>query len=595
MMAKKFQFEDGRAYTKELRDKRVKAIFFNKQRKLDKLYDKAGELYNSWTVALENKEKPLAFVRLWTFVNYAMQLKEVPEYNTVKWQKRKSRMTGKITRSIDYLEKIQLGLEETYNKEKANYEQYLKRKEEEEKENAKIEQLRKMEEETRLAEKSKPKPATIDLNIFNSETSSKPSAPPPSSVTDKSPANDWGILRVPELEEADRNFNQHMKDTKYVVHDPNAPTKVYLPVENKPELSSVEVKEKPVEKPKPKVFAVNSNLPSAQLNISPQQPIQNNLVFNPPNNYQPSPMQPLIPVQPYNYPVRQSGMPQNPMGPLGMYTQPIPQPQYTNLPLNSFPPPNHVTSPHQLTTQLVEKSLDRSPKTSELEPESKEDTVVVKGKVADSGFLRIVGSREAQFDYPGGSNACLCCSLTFIATALRLPKLTDIRTSLSELQTLLKAIMQEGVNTHVRIARKKGLNQDANRALDEVDYAFENDFQKVEGVFGAVGKSQDESDGAGFSKVVPWFGAKYGPQTGFHLICDGGAYAWFTNAEGQVIYFDSHRRDPKSGLLSPDGGACLVWFRNHYALSNHLHTLFGGNPSKPYEICISAKLQVHTV
>jgi len=64
---------------------------------------------------------------------------------------------------------------------------------------------------------------------------------------------------------------------------------------------------------------------------------------------------------------------------------------------------------------------------------------------------------------------------------------------------------------------------------------------------------------------------------------------------GQVIYFDSHRRDPKSGLLSPDGGACLVWFKNHYALTNYLHALFGGNPAKAYEICISEKLEVHNV
>jgi len=585
-MAKKFQFEDGRAYTKELRAKRVKAVFFNKQRKLDKLYDKAGELYNAWTIAVEKKEKPLAFIRLWTFVNYAMQLKEVPEYNTKKWQKRKGRMTGRITRAIDYLEKIQHELEENYDKEKANHEQQLKRKEEEEKENSKLEQLRQMEEEMRKAEKSKPQPATIDLNIFD-KNEPKPSAPPPP-ADKKSTANDWGILRAPMLEKADRKFKQHIKETKYVVHDPNAPKKVYLPVEIKSETGPVEVKEKHVKRVKAKPSASNPNLPSAPPNIPAKpQPSPSKPVYNPPLSNQSMGIQPVMPLQPYNYPVNPNGMPLNPMSNVPLYAQPVPQYVYS--------PPNSFVSPNQLPPQSVLKPQKLEQKTVDTEAKSKELEVIVKGNVTDSGFLRIVGSSESQFDFPGGSNACLCCSLTFIAAAFRMPKLTDMRTSTSEIQTLLQAIMQEGVNTHVTTARKKGLKQDQNRALDEVDDAFARDFQKVEGVFGAVGKPQDETDGAGFSKVVPWYGAKYGPLTGFHLICDGGAYAWFTNSKGQAVYFDSHRRDPKSGLASPDGGVCLVWFKNHYALSNYLHALFGGNPGKPYEICISDRLQVTTV
>jgi len=596
-MAKKFQFEDGRAYTKELRSKKVKDVYFNKTRNLEKLYDKAGDLFNSWCVAFQKKEKPLAFVRLWVFVNYAIQLKEVPEYNTAKWKKRKGRMTGKVTKSIDFLEQLQLDLEQKYNKDKANYELYLKDQEKKLEEQAKLEEERKLEEEKRRADASKPRPATIDLNVFQN-VRLEPSAPPPIVETKNSPVNDWGNLRAPKLEEANQKFSKHLKDSKYVVHDPNAPTKVYTAVKPKP-VQAPKVKNKPEEKTRPKPVIATSNIPSAPLsNPSQQQPVPNQKLYNTgPTNRVPAmptgyhgqiPMQ-----QPYNYPVNPNGMAQNPIGPLPIYAHPNQVPQYPYRPPNtSFnqPPPQQIIAkplkpkPEQKTAQVESKK-----------PEKKRIGVNPKGKVTDSGFIKIVGTAASQFDYPGGSNACLCCSLTFLATAFRLSKVTDLRTSPADLKTLLKAMIQEGVNKHVMIARKKGLPQDRNRALDEVSDFFDSDFQKVEGVFGAVGKPQDETDGAGFAKVVPWFGAKYGPNTGFHLICDGGAYAWFTNSSGQVIYFDSHRRDPKSGLLSPNGGACLVWFKNHYALTNYLHALFGGNPAKAYEICISEKLEVHNV
>jgi len=596
-MANKFQFVDGRAFTKELRSKRVKDVYFNKTRKLDKLYDKAESLYNSWCSAYEKRQKPLAFVRLWVFVNYALRLKEVTEYNTAKWKKRKQRMNGKVTKSIDFLEKLQLELEEKYNNDKANYEQQLKQQEKESEEKAKLEEEQKLAEEMRRLEASKPKPAEMNLNVFENVKPLEPSAPPPNADTDNSPVNDWRNLRAPKLEKANQKFNQHYKDTKYIVHDPNAPTKVWSAPETKPVLPP-KVEAKPVKKARPKPILKNSNQPSAPPSKPLQpQPIPNQQLYN----RMPSNLPPAMPTsyrgpipvqQPYNYPVNPNGMAQNPVGPLPMFSQPNQIPQYPYRPAN--------TSFNQPPQQVVRKPIKPIPekKTASAEskkPEQKEVIVNPKGNVTDSGFLKIVGTSASQFDYPGGSNACLCCSLTFLATAFRMSKLTELRTHPAELQALLKAMIQEGVNKHVMIARKKGLNQDQNRALDEVSYAFESDFQKVEGVFGAVGKPQDESDGAGFTKVVPWFGAKYGPNTGFHLICDGGAYAWFTNSKGQVIYFDSHRRDPMSGLLSPDGGACLVWFKNHYALTNYLHALFGGNPSKPYEICISAKLQVHTV
>jgi len=597
-MANKFQFEDGRAYTKELRAKRVNNVYFNKNRKLEKLYDKAESLYNSWCAAYDKKEKPLTFVRLWVFVNYAIQLKEVKEYNSVKWKKRKGRMNLKVAKSIDFLEKLQLELEEKYNNDKANYEQQLKQQEKESEEKAKLEEEQKLAEEMRRAEVSKPKPAEMNLNVFENVAPLEPSAPPSSADTNNAPINNWRNLRAPKLEKANQKFNQHYKDSKYIVHDLNAPTKVWSAPETKPVLPP-KVQDKPEEKARPKPIIKNSNLPSAppsdslQPRTIPNQQLWNRVPSNVPLAM-PTGFHGPVPVQqPYNYPVNPNGMAQNPVGPLPMFSQPNQIPQYP------YRPPN-TSFKQQPQPQVVVKPLKPKPEketasTESKKPEQKIIVVNPKGNVTDSGFLKIVGTSASQFDFPGGSNACLCCSLTFLATAFRMSKITDLRTHPAELQALLKAMIQEGVNKHVMIAKKKGLNQDQNRALDEVSYAFESDFQKVEGVFGAVGKPQDESDGAGFAKVVPWFGAKYGPNTGFHLICDSGAYAWFTNYKGQVIYFDSHRRDPRSGLLSPNGGACLVWFKNHYALTNYLYSLFGGNPSKPYEICISAKLKVHTV
>merc|ERR1719233_1213304 len=159
-----------------------------------------------------------------------------------------------------------------------------------------------------------------------------------------------------------------------------------------------------------------------------------------------------------------------------MFSNPNHIPQYP------YRPPN--TSFTQQPQTQVGKPLKPTPekKTAPAEskkPEQKEIVVNPKGNVTDSGFLKIVGTSASQFDFPGGSNACLCCSLTFLATAYRMSKLTDLRTHPAELQALLKAMIQEGVNKHVMIARKKGLNQDQNRALDEVSYAFESDFPKT--------------------------------------------------------------------------------------------------------------------
>jgi hypothetical protein len=131
-MSKKFKFENGRAYIKALQERRVKKVYFDKQRKLTKLYDKAEELYNDWTVAVEDNEKPLAFVRLWTFLNYSMRLKEIVEWSSPSWKKKQSRMKGKIGRSIDYLEKLQRDLEEKYDHDKEQFEIEQKRKKDEE-------------------------------------------------------------------------------------------------------------------------------------------------------------------------------------------------------------------------------------------------------------------------------------------------------------------------------------------------------------------------------------------------------------------------------------------------------------------------------
>jgi len=746
-MSKKFQFENGRHYTKALREKRVKNIYFDKHRKLAKLYDRAEELYNDWTVAVEQNEKPLAFVRLWTFLNYSMRLKEIAEWSSPKWKKKQIRMKAKIGRSLDYLEKLQLDLEDKYDRDKKQFELEQKQKKDEE-ERKKAEEERKQQveislpilweqvgnDQIRVEGKGvfgrgtdviyKGEQWIVAKIYFNTdppelevehpihgivktsfgyvvhsaeqpEESKKLTIPQPASAADlgfdgldlPDPPNsksksetgaDLSSLLGPPLNEADRIYRAQVeefkKSTQLAQNDYKVPSsttalnQIFPPAEdsNVPSLNStqqiptmlpypsqndIDFNISPAEQPNAnsasghlvtKPFTQNTDFFSGNIAVGPPPSMQetSNPYGQPMTSYHPNVNgQFVVTPSPYNQfngvqsthrgPSSATNAPNIPFSSVGAQ-MPFPintlavtenkqaeepsKPASSNLktsndtaecktypvtPLKPVAYPNLY--PVKDKSDNREPAESKSKKVTFSESTKKEDgkkaakpkpkpkpkpvpMIKPKGDPTDSGFLRIVGSRKAQFDFTGGSNACMCCSLMFLKVAFKMPKLTDINTRSGELRNLAEAIIKEGVNKHKEIARVKRLPRDRNRALDEVREDFNDGTMTLKkGVFGEVGQKCTKS-GAGFFDVVPYYGTKSGPLTGFHLIVNGSAYAWFCNAKGMIVYFDSHRTDRS-----------LIWFKNFYALTNYLYDLHGARPRNAYEICIAVKDKLSNV
>jgi len=756
-MSKKYQFEDGDAYVKALREKRVVKIYFDKHRNLTKLYEKAEELYNGWTVAVEDNEKPLAFVKLWTFLNFSMKLKEIAEWNSPQWKKKKSRMTAKIGRSVDYLENLQRNLVEKYNNDKEQFQLNQKLKKEEE-ERKKAEEERRLNEEislpilwehvdtdqirvegkgvfgrgtdviyrkdqwvvAKIYFDSNPPKLDVEHPIHGirqttfgyvvhsrpqPEESKKLTIPqpasaadldfdgldlpdPPKSNTNSVPISNWSSGQGTAMNEADRIYRAQVEEFKrntelslddhlelsapapnakfpstgnLNVSNTNTPNQIPNLIQPYPTQQDIDFLTPADEEKMNQVNRYQKTKPLAQnvgnysgnvavgpppmMNVTPNPYGQPMTSYHPNVNSQftvtPSPYNQFNPIQPsFNGPSLTTNMQRNTSsGTGGQLLFPVntsaetenKQPSGVLAPVNAALnaakagvgfKPSAVTPlkpvaypnlyPKKDKVDLPEPAEAKSKKVTFSDSTKKEDgkkaaiskpkpkpkvapKITPKGDPTDSGFIRIVGSRKAQFDFSGGSNACMCCSLMFLKVAFKIPKLTNINTRSGELRNLLEAIIQEGVNKHKEIAKAKRLPRDRNRALDEVREDFNDGTMTIEkGVFGEVGQKCTKS-GTGFFDVIPYYGTKSGPLTGFHLIVNGSAYSWFCNARGTIVYFDSHRKDPKTGRPGMSGGGCLIWFKNFYALTNYLYNLHGGRPRNAYEICIAVKSKLSNV